>query len=166
MNLKRLFRELKRDDMEIPNDMFMSNNNTQATRVRVEVMKAIIKKCASNEERMFLHQHCKRPFTRITNTRTKKERILTFTDMVENYGPKMEDKDLEIANKRAGFKFKGQMKQIFGILKEKEEWKQNNTQTQRPMQHNNQNDQHNNNKNAGARKRRAQEEDYQKKKIK
>ena len=33
----------------------------------------------------------------------------------------MEDKDLEIANKRAGHKFRGQMRQVFGILKEKDE---------------------------------------------
>ena len=35
----------------------------------------------------------------------------------------MEDCDLEIANRRAGFKFRGQMEQIFGILKEREEMK-------------------------------------------
>jgi hypothetical protein len=166
MKLKRIFRDLKRDDMKIQEDIYISNNYTAATKVRVEIMKAIVKKCASNEDRMFLHQFCNRPFVRLTNTQTKIERILTFTNLVENYGCQMDDKELEIAYRRAGFKFRGQMRQVFGILKEREEMKQHHTQTQRPTHHNNQNDEYSNNKTIGTRKRRAQADDHHNKRTK
>jgi hypothetical protein len=81
--------------MRAPDDMYITNNYTAATRVRVEIMKPIVKKCASNEERMFLHQFCNRPYIRLTNTRT-------FTDMIQNYGQRMEDKELDLAYKGAG----------------------------------------------------------------
>jgi hypothetical protein len=119
--IKRIFREMKRDNVRVPDDMYVTHNYTAATRVRVEVMKAIIKECAKNEERMILNQLCNRPFIRIANTASKVEKMLTFTDLIEAYGHRLEDKDLETANKRAGYKFRGQMEQIIGILKEKEE---------------------------------------------
>jgi hypothetical protein len=165
-SIKKIFRDLKRDDMEIPDDMYISNNYTAATRVRVEIMKAIVKKCASNENRMFLHQFCNRPYIRTANTRTKAERVQTFTDLIENYGCQMEDKDLEIAYRRAGFKFRGQMRQIFGVLKEREEVKQQHTQTQKPTQQYNHNNEHSNNTASGTRKRRAQDNDNQNKRSK
>jgi hypothetical protein len=122
--------------------------------VRVEIMKAIVKKCASSEERMFLHQFCNRPTVRIANTRTKIERVLTFTDLVENYGSRMNDKELDIAYRRAGYKFKGQMKQIFGILKEREELRQQQTE-----QRQTQNERNGNNTKLGTRKRMVEEQE-------
>ena len=123
-NIKRIFRDLRRDDIRIEDDMYVTNNYTQATRVRIEVMRAIVKKCATEEDRMFLTQFCNRPVVRVTNTQTKIERVMTFTDLVQKYGCRLEDKDLDLAYKRAGNKFKGQMGQIFGVLKETEELKQ------------------------------------------
>jgi hypothetical protein len=163
MRIKQIFRNLKRDDMEIPDDMYISNVYTQATRVRVEIMQAIVRKCASNEERMFLHKFCNRPNIRLTNTRTKAERILTFTDLIENYGHRMEEKELEKAYKVAGQRFKGQMRQIFGILKDKEEPKQHQRQEQYDNGNNNSNS---NNVRLGTRKRMAQEDDQQSKSTK
>ncbi len=157
--IKMIFRNLKRDDMKIPEDMYIANSYTQATRVRIEIMKAITKKCATETERMFLHQFCNRPFVRIINTRTKKERVLTYTDLIENFGYQMKDKELEMAYRRAGFKFRGQMKQIFGILKDIEDLNQTQTQGNR---HND----NGNNTPLGTRKRRAQEDEKHNKKAK
>jgi hypothetical protein len=61
-NIKRIFKDLRRDDIRVEDDMYVMNNYTQATRVRIEIMRSIVKKCASNEERMFLNQFCNRPF--------------------------------------------------------------------------------------------------------
>jgi hypothetical protein len=168
LNIKRIFRDLKRDDIRIEDDMYVTNNYTQATRVRIEIMRAIVKKCATEEDRMFLNQYCNRPFVRVTNTRTRIEKVMTFTDLVQNYGCRVEDKDLDLAYKRAGKKFKGQMGQIFGVLKETAELNQHQT-TRHYNPHNTQNEENRNNSNntpIGARKRRAQEEDQQTKRTK
>ena len=63
----------------------------------------------------------------------------------------MEEKDLELANKKAGFRFKGQMRQIFGILKEKEEISEYGTQSTRSGQQ--EFHKSNNNTASGSRKR-------------
>jgi hypothetical protein len=122
---------MKRDDADIPDNMYITNNYTHATRVRVEIMKAIVKKCANEEERMFLNQFCNRPIIRITNTKTKHERIWTFTDLLESYRHRLNDSDLETAYRRAGFKFIGQMKQLFGVLKERKDTNQDRREQQR-----------------------------------
>ena len=131
-------------------------------------MRAIVKKCATEEDRMFLNQFCNRPVVRVTNTQTKIERVMTFTDLVLKYGCRLEDKDLDLAYKRAGNKFKGQMGQIFGVLKETEELKQYQT-TRHYNPHNTQNEENRNNSNntpIWSRKRRAQEQDQQTKRTK
>jgi hypothetical protein len=97
-------------------------------------MKAIIRKCQTDEKRMFLNQFCNRPIIRITNTRTKHEWVWTFTDLIETYGQRLNDKDLETAYKRAGYKFTGQMEQLFGVLQEITDLKQNNSQHQKQKQ--------------------------------
>jgi hypothetical protein len=89
------------------------------------------RKCATEKERMFLNQFCNRPVIRITNTRTKHKRIGTFTDLIESYRHRLNDTDLKSAYKRAGYKFIGQMKQLFGVLKEKSDLKQNNSHHQK-----------------------------------
>ncbi len=94
---------------------------------------------------------------------------MTFTDLVQNYGCRIEDKYLDLAYKRAGNNFKGQMRQIFGILKETEEHtKQPPTRQYNP--HNTQNEENrrnnSNNTTIGSRKRRAQEDEQQSKKAK
>ena len=125
---------MKRDDIHVPDNMHISNNYTQATRVRIEIMKAIVKKFQTDEERMFLNQFCNRPIIRITNTRTKYERVWTFTNLIETYGQRLNNKDLEIAYKRAGYRFTGQMKQLFGVLQERTDLRQNNSNHQEQNQ--------------------------------
>ena len=150
--------------------MYITNNYTAATRVRVEIMKAIVKKCETNEERMFLNQFCNRPVIRIANTRTRHERVWTFTDLIETYGRALTDADLEVAYRRAGNKFTGQMKQIFGVLKEIKDKTHANTQQLghnqiRPAQSNTQGT-NKPNHNQGSRKRPATFEDIGHKKQK
>ena len=43
IKIKRIFRDLKRDDIRVEDNMYIANNYTQATRVRVEIMKSIVK---------------------------------------------------------------------------------------------------------------------------
>ena len=66
----------------------------------------------------------------------------------------MNDKELDIAYRRAGYKFKGQMKQIFGILKEREELRQQQTE-----QRQTQNERNGNNTKLGTRKRMVEEQE-------
>jgi hypothetical protein len=77
---------------------------------------------------MFRNQFCNRPVIRITNTKTKHERVWTFIDLIETYGDSLNDNDLETAYRRAGLKFILQLRQIFGVHKDKTEVRQRSTQ--------------------------------------
>ncbi len=76
--------------------------------------------------------------------------------MIQNYGQRLEDKDLDLAYKRAGTKFGGLMRQIFGILKDKEDLDKDLDK-----------DQNNGSQNQNqTRKRRAQDNEQQTKRTK
>ena len=80
---------------------------TKATRVRIEIMRIVSKKCGSNSENLFLYLFLARPILKVVDTRSKIERVLTFVDACNKFWKKLVKKDLQKTNQIAGLTFKG-----------------------------------------------------------
>ena len=97
--------------------LFIANSVTLATRVRLDILKAIAKKCESKNEQMFVRGFSSRP---VLQTRqrdgSKSPFTLTFADAVGRYGAKLKDADLAGAYRRAGRAFAGELEQNFVVL--------------------------------------------------
>ena len=89
---------------------------TLATRVRIEVLKAIAGKFSRNEERIYLTQTEPRPYIRVVNTTDRSEKVLIYADAVSKYGLRLEREDLAKAYTKAGNNFYGQLAHLFVIL--------------------------------------------------
>ena len=97
--------------------VYMANCVTLATRVRVDLMKAIAKQFGGKDDQeMYVGALTSRPILRIKNVKSQKTRILTFTDSISRFGKKLDLEDLDEAYRRAGRAFTGQMEQNFVVL--------------------------------------------------
>ena len=97
--------------------LFIANSVTLATRVRLDVMKAIAKKCESKSEQMFVRGFSSRPVLQIRQRDGSRPPLtLTFADAVGRFGAKLKDADLAGAYRRAGRAFSGELEQNFVVL--------------------------------------------------
>ena len=94
----------------------ITNAITLATRVRIEVLKAITTKFSQGNERIYLTQHEVRPYIRAVNMSSKKEKVLIYPDAIEQYGLGLKKRDLQKAYEKAGTVFKGQLAHTFVML--------------------------------------------------
>ena len=107
--------------------LFFSNTVTQATRVRIEIMKAIAKKLTTTTENAFVQGFISRPVLRYLVREGAPSfcagtgRSYSFVDCVTRYGDLVQAKDLTTAYKRAGATFRGAMEQYFVLLSEVED---------------------------------------------
>ena len=99
--------------------IFIANSVTLATRVRVDILKAIAKKYASDKEIMSVSAFVSRP---VLHVRSKEggSRLGTFnfSDALARYGAGMSAAELGEAYRRAGAAFRGQLQQNFVVLNE------------------------------------------------
>ena len=96
--------------------IFVANCVTQATRVRLEILRAIAKKNWSANEDMLVMGFTSRPILQIRRKDGSGQRTLTFVDAVALYGNKVKTVDLALAYERAGRTYMGQMEQNFVVL--------------------------------------------------
>ena len=107
--------------------LFFSNSITQATRVRIEVMKAIAKKLTTLTENAYVQGFISRPVLRYVSRDPAVSlcagtgRSYSFVDSVSRFGDLVHGYELSSAYKRAGTTFKGAMEQYFVILREAED---------------------------------------------
>jgi len=98
---------------------------TLATKVRIEIMKAIARKIESQTETAYVPTFLPRPVLQIKAKSTgakgrggKYLNSLTFAESIQQYGGLVDVNDLMPAYRKAGWNFKGQMRQHFAVLEE------------------------------------------------
>jgi hypothetical protein len=99
--------------------LFLANCVGLATRVRVDIMKALAKRCMVNSDTAFVVAFTSRPMLHIRSvppTGQPKTMTYTFSDAVARFGGRLQAGDLEEAYRRAGNNFRGQMSQHFVVL--------------------------------------------------
>ena len=114
-------RRKKKTLPESMKDLFISNSVNLATRIRVDVMKAIAKKISNDKEFAFVASFISRPVMHIRQKNEKNEkpsRSYTFIDAVKQFGALLKKEDLLDAYAKAGRAFAGQLEQNFVVLKE------------------------------------------------
>jgi hypothetical protein len=99
--------------------LFVSNSVTLATRVRLEILRAIAKKCSSGVEDMFCMGFTSRPVLQVKRKDGGGQQALTFVDAIARYGGRVRESELSLAYERAGLTFRGQMAQNFVVLTDK-----------------------------------------------
>lgn len=108
-------------------NLYFSNSVTQATRVRIEILKALAKKLTTETESAYVQGFISRPVLRYlsedptANLTAGTGRSYSFVDAVSRYGDLLQAQDLVSAYKRAGGTFRGAMEQYFVVLSEVED---------------------------------------------
>ena len=106
--------------------LFFSNSITQATRVRIEIMRAIAKKLTTASETAYVQGFISKPALHyvvkegMPSHCSGTGRSYNFIDSVSRFGDLLMPLDLAPAYKRAGDTFKGSMEHYFILLKEDE----------------------------------------------
>ena len=97
----------------------ITNCVTLATRVRIDILKAMAKKFTTDREDIFVYGYASRP---VLHIRPKDAKIrpmwLSFSDALVRFGSGLGEGDLGDAYRRAGVAFRGQLQQNFVILHE------------------------------------------------
>jgi hypothetical protein len=106
--------------------LFMTNCVNLATRIRVDIMKAIARRQTNNTNIAYVAGFNSRPMMHIraagapaANTRPLKS--FTFIDSISRFGRQLTKEDLETAYGRAGRSFNGQLQQNFVVLNERDQ---------------------------------------------
>ena len=110
--------------------LFISNSVSLATRVRIDILKAIAKKISNDEEQAYVVGFISRPIMHLRKKSDRRDvkpnKSYTFVDAVENFGHLIFRSDLDSAYNRAGNAFKGQLQQNFIVLHDEKQvsWSQ------------------------------------------
>jgi hypothetical protein len=118
-------RRKKKDLPEDLNDLFISNSVNLATRIRVDILKAIAKKITNDKELAYVAGFVSRPMMHIRKagppTKDRPLKSYNFIEAVSRFGMKLKEEDLGAAYNRAGQTFAGQFKQNFVVLREEQD---------------------------------------------
>jgi len=104
--------------------LFFSNAVTQATRIRIEILKALSKKLTTTSEFAYVQGFISRPMLQYKiregarSTADGTGRSYNFVDAIAKFSSKLSDSDLSTAYVRAGSTFSGSMSQYFVVLKD------------------------------------------------
>jgi len=122
--IRRVFAE-KRSKKELPTHMhklFVTNYVNLATRVRIDIMKAIARKLSNTKGIAYVSGFISRPMMHIkklpATTNSRPIRSYTFSDAITKYGDRVNFDDLNSASIRAGRVLDGQLEQNFVVLSE------------------------------------------------
>ena len=118
MKIRREFSAKKKADQDLGR-IFIANSVTLATRVRIDILKAIAKKFSNDKEDLSVSAFVSRP---VIHIRSKDGRTrygtFNFSDALSKYGANLTINELGDAYKRAGAAFRGQLQQNFVVLNE------------------------------------------------
>ena len=117
LKLRREFGKQKKEG-KIEGRSFVANVVTLATKVRLEILRAVGRKCGNVREDMFAIGFNSRPVLQIRQKTGGAQVAFTFVDAIARMGARMVESDFDAAYGRAGASFKGQMQQNFVVLKE------------------------------------------------
>ena len=106
--------------------LFMANCVSLATRVRVDVLKAIARRVTSRDDLAYVAGFTSRPMMHIRKAglpspATRPLKSFSYIDAVTRFGHLVKVDDLETAYGRAGKSFNGQLQQNFVILNERDQ---------------------------------------------
>jgi hypothetical protein len=107
--------------------LYFSNSVTQATRVRIDILKEIGKKLTTNHETAFVQGFISRPLLQYHVRAGERSfadgvgRGYTFVDAVARFGSCLSPRDLTTAYVRAGDTFRGALSQYFILLSDEVE---------------------------------------------
>ena len=117
--IRKEFGKLRKEGKTVKGGIFIANSVTLATRVRLEVLRAMARKCSNEEYDMHVMGFTSRPVLQVKRKDGGGQFVLTFVDAVVRYGGRVAGSDLRLAYERAGMSFKGQMQQNFVVLNDK-----------------------------------------------
>jgi hypothetical protein len=100
--------------------LFIANSINLATRVRVDVLKALARKISAQNVVAYALPFVSRPTLQVRSTDATSTEVKTFTfmDAIAKYGHLLKQLNLGEAYRRAGSFFRGQLEQQFMVLKE------------------------------------------------
>ncbi len=100
----------------------MANCVNLATRVRVDILKALAQKMTNDKDVAYVVGFISRPMFHIKQrgSEQKPSRSYTFVDAIKQFGGRLERKDLDHAYTRAGSAFAGQLSQNFVVLNDQD----------------------------------------------
>jgi hypothetical protein len=106
--------------------LFVSNSVTLATRVRVDVMKAIARKLTNSKDLAYVAGFTSRPMLHIRKAGAPSPNLkplmsYSYIDSVTKFGHHVQAEDLVAAYGRAGRTFNGQLQQNFVVLNEQDQ---------------------------------------------
>ena len=97
--------------------LFIANSVTLASQVRLDILKAVVKKCKSKIEQMFVRGFSSRLVLQVRQRDGSRPLLtLTFANVVGRFGTKLKDAELAGAYRRAGRVFAGELEQNFVVL--------------------------------------------------
>jgi hypothetical protein len=97
--------------------IFLTNSVTLATRVRIDILKAIARKFSSEREDLYMTAFSARPVLQVKQKNEQNRTMaLTFADAISKFREGLREGDLGEAYRRAGLVFRGQLQQIFVVL--------------------------------------------------
>jgi hypothetical protein len=102
--------------------LFISNCVNLATRVRVDILKALAQKMTNDKDIAYVVGFISRPMFHVKPRGGSQgpSRSYTFVDAMKQFGSKLEKKDLGQAYSRAGSAFVGQLRQNFVVLRDQD----------------------------------------------
>ena len=101
--------------------VFIANSVNPPTRVRIEIMKAILKKITTTRDQAYVVGFIPRPVMHIKKKGDQAPyKTYSFVDAIKYHGGSVEQEDLGGAYARAGRAFEGQLQQNFVLLRDSE----------------------------------------------
>jgi hypothetical protein len=132
--IRKTFAEKKKQGADFGR-LFIANCVNLATRVRVDVLKALARKVSADQIVAYALPFVARPTLQVrsTDAGSTETKTYTYTDAISKYGHLLKQVDLGEAYRRAGTFFKGQLEQQFVVLKESGSGPLQAQQQQRPQ---------------------------------
>jgi hypothetical protein len=120
-DIRKAFAEKKKDKADLGR-IFIANSVSLATRVRVDILKAISRKLTNKDSSAHAVPLISRPVMHVRSTDTSEiwttPKTYSFVEAVTRFGHLVRQVELGEAYRRAGNSFKGQLEQHFIVLRE------------------------------------------------
>ena len=118
--IRRQFAAKKRAGVEF-GKLFVANSVTLATRVRIDILRAMARQFVNGDEIAYVNAYVSRPILTLKKKDSSlRPLVLTFADALARFGSRIKEENLQEAYRRAGSSFGAQLQQNFVVLKEKQ----------------------------------------------
>ena len=97
-------------------ELYISNDSTKATRVRIEILKRIAERIASDNKdvELMVNKYDARPMILFKKERRVVKRI-SYPEAVQRWGNRLQSEDLALPRRIAGREFAGRFAAVFGF---------------------------------------------------